>query len=773
MLTNISFAMLSGFPPFQATSQDEIYRRAKSVEYDWPESGSNPRRCHNDIPAEAKNLVACLLKVDAETRPNPDEIVGHEFFSMHGGDAMPLTLDPSCRRQKPVWLLDQAPRGDVMDSITPRLELKSLARQCGVGQFRDNAQPFEIVGENVDLSLYKECVAEEQLGTSPEVPLPMDMVYTSAVSLKTWPSQRSPSPESPTSTLVNNEENSIPQPRLIEVLPQEHPLLPGLKPAHSRRVPLQSHAATLRAAEVVSMRSRALPRSMSSVAQPQNSAKAKNSENHSQPYATRRLLNELPLRPNTKTAAGGPPQAPGVPRQSSRVTRSATTKASALQSISDEHILEPETSDANAKRKERTAKTEARIAAAVHEEIEEAILGQRGSRRQKRTQPKVKTPNKLRSSVLISPDEVPETLTGTKPENVCHSLERLRDELARCLDHPSEYNRDLDKPFANGKKRANERPVIIKWVDYSHKFGIGYILENGTVGCLLNGENEVPTTCVAVAGAEVHLRKRKLSSYVDKHQVIHKDGSPVAFFEDCLEEGFRRVLVPAREYHIKGARGSSEELRHSNNDYDREKRERLYLWDKFARYMTQSLGKDDSADLEACPSDRETTPNTGEPVGPFIRFYQRLGNVGIWGFGDGSFQINFPDHTKLIVSHDGSWLDFYYLSVNAAQSLKGGEILEAARLVDRGVLRYPTSVMLSGSYRGHEFLRLIVENQLREKLAFVKDVVSIWSETGGLGCMGDQTGLRWKGMSEKGGKLVWVTIGAWGGDQRKCERRAT
>lgn len=200
-LTLSRFAMLTGLPPFQATSQDEIYRKAKGIEYDWPGIGPNARRCHNDIPSEAKDLVARLLKVDAEARPNPDDIVGHAFFSMHNGNAMPLTLDPSCRRQKPSWLLNQAPRGDVMDGIAPRLELGTLAKDCGVGRLKDNLKPYGVVGENVELSLYKECVAEERAEKSPEVPLPMDKVYTSIRSLKSWPQERLKN-ETPSSTTI-------------------------------------------------------------------------------------------------------------------------------------------------------------------------------------------------------------------------------------------------------------------------------------------------------------------------------------------------------------------------------------------------------------------------------------------------------------------------------------------------------------------------------------------------------------------------------------------
>lgn len=764
--------MLTGLPPFQATSQDEIYRKAKSVDYDWPETDPNPRRCHNDIPSEAKDLVASLLKVDAETRPSPDEIIGHAFFSMHGGNAMPLTLDPSCRRQRPVWLLNEAPLGDVMDRITPRLELRSFARQCGVGHLKDDPEPFEIVGENVDLSLYKECVAEEQAGTSPEVPLPMDMVYTSVVSLRTWPNQRSPGPESSIVSSVKNNADSISRLPQIEDIAPASQVPFGLQPVQPRRAPVQSHAAMLRAAQVGSMPKRNLPKSLPSVTHNQSGGKALDTQTHSRPHHPRRLLNELPVRPNNGASSSGPLRAAAALRQSSRLTRSATMKPSVLQSISDEQAPTSRESEPDTKRRERTAKTEARIAAAVQEEIEEAILSQRNLRRQKRQQPKRTAAEVATNSKLISPDEVPEALVGTKPEDVCHNLRRLRDELSRSLDCPSSQEIDLEIHLGRGKRRANDRPVILKWVDYSHRFGIGYILENGTVGALFNSMNGSPPTCLAVSGADDHLRKRKVFSYADKQQIVLKDGAPIAFFEDCGEEGIRRVLVPAKKYHVNGAQAMYEEFRQGSDNYDREKRERLWLWYKFSRYMTQSLGKDNS-DLDAPTSDRETGFRKFEPVGPFIRFYQRLGNVGIWGFGDGSFQINFPDHTKLVLSHDGTWLDFYYLPVQAAQALKRGEILESEILAERGVLRYPTSVMLSGSYRGHEFKRVIAENQLAEKLAFVQEVVSAWSEAGGLGCMRGKKDVWWKGMSEKGGKLVWVTIGAWGDDEKKRERRAS
>jgi myosin-1 len=53
------------------------------------------------------------------------------------------------------------------------------------------------------------------------------------------------------------------------------------------------------------------------------------------------------------------------------------------------------------------------------------------------------------------------------------------------------------------------------------------------------------------------------------------------------------------------------------------------IWSKFGKYMCQQLGTADG---------RPTMPSSSMQTS-FVKFYQRLGNVGVWGFGDGSFQV--------------------------------------------------------------------------------------------------------------------------------------
>ena len=68
--------MLTGKPPFQSTTADEIYRRAREREYDWPKLDTS----ENFISEETKDLVSILLQ-SPEKRPDPDTIVQHPFFT--------------------------------------------------------------------------------------------------------------------------------------------------------------------------------------------------------------------------------------------------------------------------------------------------------------------------------------------------------------------------------------------------------------------------------------------------------------------------------------------------------------------------------------------------------------------------------------------------------------------------------------------------------------------------------------------------------------------
>merc|ERR1712070_1216720 len=133
----------------------------------------------------------------------------------------------------------------------------------------------------------------------------------------------------------------------------------------------------------------------------------------------------------------------------------------------------------------------------------------------------------------------------------------------------------------------------------------------------------------------------------------------------------------------------------------------------------------------------------------FVRFYQRIGSVGIWAFADGCLQVHFPDHTKLVLSATGQSLSATTISTEAAAYLASHSDLLPHHVSSREVYTDSTSSLLHEGGRIRQ--RIIRANQLHEKLDFVLQVVEQW---------------EWMGLAVRDGakKVDRVTVGRYGGD---------
>lgn len=182
-------------------------------------------------------------------------------------------------------------------------------------------------------------------------------------------------------------------------------------------------------------------------------------------------------------------------------------------------------------------------------------------------------------------------IPNTDPEAVLARVSEFRNNVAQALANRRSTSR---------KEQRTQLPYVSKWVDYSRKHGVGYVLEDGTIGTLVNATKRYPVTHVLVRNGYTYFKDGKIdSSFINK--------IPFEFYADSADDGIRSTTV----------------------DKDR-KRSTGGVWAQFSRYMCQQLGQaETSADVDAADS----------KTSPFIRFYQRLGTVGIWGFTDGCFQV--------------------------------------------------------------------------------------------------------------------------------------
>jgi myosin-1 len=220
--------------------------------------------------------------------------------------------------------------------------------------------------------------------------------------------------------------------------------------------------------------------------------------------------------------------------------------------------------------------------------------------------------------------ETTSTFPGSDPSAVLERLNTFRDNLASALErkHLMPSRRVPQQP-------SRPLPFVSRWVDYSKKHGVGYVLDDGTVGCVINGSaaSGTPVTHVAVKNGERWLAR------IGK-RFEHLERVPFRIFEDHGAAGLEKLDLASR---------------------DEKTRERLrmlrVLWVKFGRYMSQTLNATETAD---CADDE---PDTDSDL-LFVRFYQRSGNVGIWGFSDGCVQVCFEREVVITEARDSQTNSF-------------------------------------------------------------------------------------------------------------------
>lgn len=695
-LIHTSFAMLTGYPPFQSKTQEEIYKKVRNLSYVWP----NDSQGGNQIPDEAKCLVSSCLHLAEEDRPDPDDIVEHPFFDMYEG-CIPKQLDPSCCHTKPAWLKPGEPRGDRMldgysldydnrllgyiehvDDPSQRYRSSKAAfyASCGVGRKPDGSAR-KSAGKNCSKSAYAECLAEDERGLQPIIPLPEGIVYSyphdpegdwslpdPALSVRKDTSVLDSSVISSTRTLsIRTNAASASRTQV------------ALAAAQQRRKEAQSHAATLRQQ---AMPGRASVRKVTGYEMP-TSKELPDSEHESAPFAPvpTRGFAERPIRTRRGIAPSlsgslrdldkkPAPQIPktvsehamltvGKTRSQSRRLESRVQEQHAEQPIIQERSSSAAAMDRPGKSRQTSLRPNSKLESIEHATIETAKVetDKENARQEKpsKTRPLVagghslgvgrsnsKTDGKARSSLglhaLFHSEDPCEVLPGTSVNDVNTDLRHM---IASLVPHSSARRRvGLRRP---------PHSYVIKWVDYTNRYGIGYVLDDGSVGCVFKAENGQPASSVVLRDGEKHVRRKARSTdkrdYAESNQLVPRNGKPVEFYENCDEDSFeyrggiRRALISPLLFDVNSSQSADSNAAPKTRTNagadcakaDAQKVKRLRLVDQFGKYMIGSLGRHDDEGLQG--------GIMTESNGQYIKFYQRLGNVGIWGFGDGAFQV--------------------------------------------------------------------------------------------------------------------------------------
>ncbi|RKF58617.1 putative serine threonine protein kinase [Erysiphe neolycopersici] len=686
----IIFAMLTGKPPFQSATADEIYRRARERDYDWPKLNTS----ENFISKETKDLVSELLQAPQQ-RPLPDKIVQHAFFTC-GWTPKSEEMTISLRERHPDQF--QFPSLDKEDNLISSLRnLESLCLQCEVG-------PWTVPRKYT--STYREVEEEEKLGLTPAVPLAEGVVYRP---FHTWLQEQ-------VKNLNKNGESAV---NILQLLKEV------VSPASKKKY---KNGSSLRS----SLRSHHRNHAIQQREKPHSSA----NQDYERKIYTTSGINKKQTR--------------------SRFDQNEQRSHEPLKDLGD------------------------KLAVDMFNQLH--IFD---AKKDNHSEHKTHSNHSKAPFSIFHKSDIVKEVPDSKPDFILSRLRRLKVELERSLSSRS---------IAAETSIPRKKPVIVvKWVDYTNKYGLGYILSNGSVGSIFRAipaspqdpqKGLNPPTCVLIRDSEKHLLNQNNPNWKDYGQLVPITGHKIEFYENRGDQGLFKAEVNAAKFKsVPGLNGEMFKLGIGQDEFDSRKKERIAIWRKFGNYMTQ-YGRDADYPLDENP--HQSNLEADSSAATFVNFYQRWGDVGCWGFDDGRLQFNFPDHTKIILSADGTWCDFYHLPIKAARDLEEKGILLPQTLDERQHLSYPLQTMLNFTIRtirtrsnrqpeiDPKILDIPEANNLRLKIEFIVQCINEWTTNGGIGIsdLSVEGRLRWSGARQKVDtkvpyKHVWVCVGGRATDERK------
>lgn len=568
-MTTNRFAMFTSKPPFQSSTTDEIYRRARERDYEWPSAEVSQKY----ISQEAKDLVATMLE-DADQRPDPDAIVQHPFFTT---GYMPSSVEITSKLREIPPEADEyyASRLSSSTLAQSHRNLKEQCRDCNVGPW-SSEKPSHT-------QIWKEMAAEEKAGLTPIIPLADGIVY--------------------------------------------RPFDDWLREQHQIRA---KHAASVSARSMVmegqenaTVGSERMPPPTGLLRQPPQS------------FAAQQRSQGRPLAPSTSTRSRTAPEAvlTASTSQSTRIRPRSDRPDSATRRPSppSKEAPEPATTARTMRVSARAQLSAARSAPNLHERAAQGSSANVPLHKRRNSE-------SIRSATLFSPAESPTEMPGSKPDDILDRLRELQTELERALNART-------MAIISSKTSPPPHPhIVVKWVDYTNKFGLGYILNDGSVGCILR---DIPTTegsktallppaGVFIRSAEKHIIRRQDDSYIDRHQPVPMT-EPIKFFENNGEAGLSQVTISPDQFRVTiNEDGTAGKMAPGKDVFQHRKRERIILWKKFANYMI-AYGRDDLAEEDE--ADNTLSPGQKGTSAELVTFYQRFGDVGCWVFGDGHLQV--------------------------------------------------------------------------------------------------------------------------------------
>lgn len=171
---------------------------------------------------------------------------------------------------------------------------------------------------------------------------------------------------------------------------------------------------------------------------------------------------------------------------------------------------------------------------------------------------------------------------------------------------------------------------VNKWVDYSTKYGLGYLLNNGNIGVYFNDYTKIllnPTS--------------NNFSYVERKMTDEKD-MIISFKQNGEPKEIKKKMLVFQNF----KKYFEEEIKSEKEKEEKEKQGK----EEPLKMCKTSKGKKTKKVEKVPPKEQDLTPKEGDSV--FIRKWMKTKHAIIFRLSNKTIQVVFKDHTEVILFKD-------------------------------------------------------------------------------------------------------------------------
>ncbi|KAF8424512.1 kinase-like domain-containing protein [Tirmania nivea] len=253
----------------------------------------------------------------------------------------------------------------------------------------------------------------------------------------------------------------------------------------------------------------------------------------------------------------------------------------------------------------------------------------------------------------------------------------------------------------------NKSVFITKWVDYTNKFGIGYVLTDGTVGVMFNDNSGIVCDGGAGAGETWYLTQGRAAHAARR---TTPGGAPPGGVETVYRKYTTHMPTLLRERSAMARMGGGLVVN------------KVGMWRRFGAFMRDNLEGGEDYVFAPARSGGGAGFGAGREM-VFVTNYARMKDGAVFRFSSGGVQMVSVDHTKIVLEQGGV---VRFLGRKGRLWVLGGE--EVRQVVAASSSSAATTP--AGGQLRREEVRELREEGLEGRLAFLRGFLRGWWREG-------------------------------------------